>query len=388
MPHFLAESASLGDYPFYEDGYAFLFEVKSLKNISESLICVTYGNHKFFIKKIKRQKEILFKAEKNTKPNPVGILKGALRVLAKRSQLISHNLNNDSVRQVIKSKFLLKPSEIFRLELRNFCVEIGFGSGRHLLKMAQKNLDKKYIGIEIHTPSIEQVLRQIELLGLENIFIVRVDARILLEILPSNQCEAIYVHFPVPWNKKPHRRVMSAKLISQALRVLQKDCALELRTDDQKYFKDSFEMVLDNKSAKIEAAKNLSGEVVSKYEARWQRQHKDIFDLKIFSLTWDEDEKIEYDFKFDFFIPKHLQSLQKSQKIVKEDHFLHICDVFESDFFVIFAVSFGDFSWPVNKMIVCDKKNQETYYFGDIPLATPANIMAHKELLKLLAEDK
>ncbi|WP_095332917.1 tRNA (guanosine(46)-N7)-methyltransferase TrmB [Helicobacter sp. 11S02596-1] len=403
MPHFFAQNFSdqnppdqnLFDpnlswqaFPFEADGYDFLFEAKSLKNPKESLIGVRYGDMLFFIRKIQRENEILFKGEKNTKPHPIGILKGALRVLAKKTHLLSHNLNNDSMRQVVRSRFLLKPSEIPARKLEGFCIEIGFGSGRHLLRMAQKNPDKTFIGVEIHTPSIEQVLRQIELLGIENIVIACVDARVLLEILPSNQCEAIYVHFPVPWNKKPHRRVISARLLSEALRVLKQNKAIELRTDDAVYFKDSFHIVMEMKNAKLEIAKNLSGEVVSKYEARWQRQHKDIFDLRIFSLNEDEAKKIEYDFKIDFVIFKHPEAFKNIPKIVREDYFLHICDVFVCDALVIFSVSFGDFNWAINKMIVFDKENQTASYVGDIPLATPANIKAHQELLTLLAEER
>ncbi|PAF51017.1 tRNA (guanosine(46)-N7)-methyltransferase TrmB [Helicobacter sp. 13S00477-4] len=385
MPHFLAKDLFL-QTPFSEDGYEFLYQARSLRKPNESLICISYGKHIFFLREVERKKDILIKAEKNTKPNPTGILKGALRVLAKRACVISHNLNEDSSKQTNQSDFLLKPSQIMSMELNDFCIEIGFGSGRHLLKMAQENPDQKYIGVEIHTPSIEQILRQVQLLDLKNIFVVCMDARILLEILPSNRCQAIYIHFPIPWNKKPHRRVIVPALMNEAMRVLKKDSMLHFRTDDEVYFKDVFESILSEKNVRIEVAKNLSNTIVSKYEARWQRQQKNIFDLKVFCLKEDKEQKIEYDFNFDFFDIK--ESICESQKIVRQDYFLHICDVFKTQDKVILSVSFGNFNQPVNKMVIFDKKNQEAFYFGEKPLATCANVMAHQELLKLLAEDK
>ncbi|MDO7253385.1 tRNA (guanosine(46)-N7)-methyltransferase TrmB [Helicobacter cappadocius] len=385
MPHFLAQYEELGKLPFTDEVYKVLYEAVSIRNPNESLICMDYEEDEFFIRKIKKPQAILFKAEKISKPSPIGILKGALRVLAKKSTLISHNLNNDSIKQTLKSNFFLKPQEVFRLDFSKLCIEIGFGSGRHLLKLAQENPHQTYIGMEIHTPSIQQVLRQIDLLGLKNLYIVCMDARVLLEILPSNSCEIIYVHFPVPWNKKPHRRVISHKFLAQVDRVLKKDGFLELRTDDEQYFRDSLEIAMKANNTRAEIGKNLSSEVISKYEARWQRAQKDIFDLRIFSLKQSEDKKIEYDFSFSSFSFNALEKIHQVGKIIKTDFFLHICEVFRTDdgkFILI--LSFGDFSWPVNKIVIFEKKR--AYYFGGHPLSTEANINSHLELLNLLME--
>ncbi|PAF53939.1 tRNA (guanosine(46)-N7)-methyltransferase TrmB [Helicobacter sp. 13S00482-2] len=384
MPHFLAKSLELTDLPFNDEGYKLLYEAKGVKNPNESLICVNYEDEEFFIRKIKKPHQILLKAEKITKPSPIGILKGALRVLSKKSSLISHNLNNDTIKQTLRSKFFIKPQDILKLGFYEFCIEIGFGSGRHLLKLAQENPNKIYIGMEIHTPSIQQVLRQIDLLGLENVYIVCIDARVLLEILPSNSCEIIYVHFPVPWNKKPHRRVMSHKFLIQADRVLKKGGLIELRTDDEEYFRDTLEISLKSHNMRAEITKNLSSEVISKYEARWQRAEKNIFDLRIFCLRQSEDKKIEYDFNFSSFSLKSLEKIHQVGKIIKADFFVHVCEVFKADDKVILILSFGDFNWPVSKIVIFDKKR--AYYFGGNPLSTEANIKSHLELLNLLME--
>ena len=101
---------------------------------------------------------------------------------------------------------------------------------------ASNNPDTLFIGLEIHTPSAQQVLKQIDLQGLTNVWIVNYDARLFLEMIPSNLCEKIFVHFPVPWDKKPHRRVISKDFLLESLRVLKVDGKLELRTDSDNYF--------------------------------------------------------------------------------------------------------------------------------------------------------
>ena len=58
----------------------------------------------------------------------------------------------------------------------------------------------------------------------------------LYEMLPSNRCTQIFVHFPVPWDKRPHRRVISPSFLAESMRVLEKGGRLELRTDSDKYF--------------------------------------------------------------------------------------------------------------------------------------------------------
>lgn len=378
MPHFIAKKIDFKPFPFIDSEYEFLGEYFSEKNPKESLIEVKYLNYHFFIKKIIRKNDILIKAEKITKPNPIGILKQALRILSKQSLVILHNLNNDKIRQISNSPFYIGAENISKLVLKNYNIEVGFGSGRHLLKVAQEYPLKLHIGLEIHTPSIEQVIRQIELLNLKNLYILNMDTRIFLEMLPSNQCENIFIHFPVPWNKKPHRRVLSEKFLLEALRVLKKNGVLDFRTDDEIYFEDVLKLGLKNSQISMQVNKNIDTNIVSKYEARWLKQEKNIFDIKIFSQEDNKDKKIEYDFKIDFFCGN-----LNNTKIIQKDIFLHIWDIFISKEKILVGVSMGDFDWPINKIIVLDKKTQEAYYFNSPPFLTQGNIKAHEELLKL-----
>lgn len=147
----------------------------------------------------------------------------------------------------VKHSPYLKEIEFFANHFnveREVWVEIGFGSGRHLLYQAKKNPHIQFIGLEIHKPSIEQVLKQCELQGIENILVIDYDARLFMEFLPSNVVGRIFVHFPVPWDKKPHRRVFSAAFIEEVLRVLHLNGTLELRTDSQLYFEFTFSQMM------------------------------------------------------------------------------------------------------------------------------------------------
>lgn len=398
MPHLLVQNFSIGKLPLVGDDCEILDEFFSLKNSRESLLFARHQGEEFFIRKIQRNQAQLLKAEKITKPNPVGILKNTLRFLAQKAvqnqaTILSSNLGDDMMRQKNQSLFFLKEKNFANLFFKNFFLEIGFGSGRHLLDLAKQNPHKIYIGIEIHTPSIEQILRQIQLQKLQNLYIACIDARILLETLPPNKCKGIYMHFPVPWNNKPHRRVMSQKFLLDALRVLKTNAFFEMRSDDEKYFRDSFEIALACDTARIEIIKNLSTCVVSKYEARWQKQGKNIFNFRIFSLANNnKGKKIKYNFIFNFKDFAHLSDklfdlgrLTRVPKVIGENFFVQICEVFQSksgDF--VLVVSFGNFNRPVNKIIVFSKI--KAGYFNSDPLPTQDNIKAHKALFKILSE--
>lgn len=381
MPHCLLSQVKLPPLPYEQEQYCFELEVC---NANQSLILATFGEYEFLIRKRYRpkQNDFILKCEKMGVPT--GIIKGALQILAdyNSAYLISHNLANSSIRQNLLSPFYKNITDFLDFSTP-FELEIGFGSGRHILQKAKNNPSRLFIGIELYTPSIEQVLRQIELLGLQNLWIINFDARIFLELLPSNLCEAIYLHFPVPWNKKPHRRVFGEKFLQEALRVLNQNAFLELRSDDEQYFLDALELTLKEQKLQIKIAKNMQKEVVSKYEQRWQKQNKNIYDLSIQSLQISKPkEKLD---SFAFYLPKTTISFDKIPlKIIQDDWFLHIDSLYSSPTHCILFVCFGDFNQPQNKFILIEK--DKVRYINGEPLATRASVLAHRELSKIIKE--
>ena len=92
------------------------------------------------------------------------------------------------------------------------------------------------------------------------------DARLFLEFVPSNSIGKIYVHFPVPWNKKPHRRVISTSFLDESDRVLKVHGKLELRTDSEEYYRFALETFSSPQKSQFDIRKNQDIAIVSKYE--------------------------------------------------------------------------------------------------------------------------
>ena len=380
MPHFIAKSHNYR-LPFKHGDFYFEEEYIHETYPDQSLILCHYKNTSFFIKKTSHQKGLLFKAEKITRPTSTGILKSSLKILAQYCDLLSDNLAQNSPRQENQSPYVLNLQSISTFDFNNLSLEIGFGSGRHLLDLALKSPQSKFLGIEIHTPSLEQVHRQIKLLNLKNLYLTKLDARILTNFIPSNSCECIFLHFPVPWNKKPHRRVLTQPFLNEALRILKPQSFLHLRTDDEIYFKDAISLGLSHHQTRLTVQKNLTHTITSKYEARWQKQQKNIYDLLFYSLQKNPNICFEHHFSLPY--PSKIPEPQKS---IQNDFFLHIHQRFFGKDSIIISLSFGDFNWPNAKFIIIDHKTKKTSFIGAAPLAIPANIKAHQTLIQILGE--
>ncbi|WP_104744489.1 tRNA (guanosine(46)-N7)-methyltransferase TrmB [Helicobacter acinonychis] len=389
MPHFLAKlDCKPLEYPIISGDFCFHKEFSSLKHPTKSCVYANFKDHIFLLQKIRRANDFLIKSEKAT-PLKREILKQALRIYSQSFEVILHNLQENSKHASGKKALDLEDFEDFIKENQApILMEIGFGSGRHLIELAKNNPTKTCLGIEIYTPSIAQVLKQIELLDLKNLHVLQGDGRLVLESMPHHKCEKIFVHFPVPWNDKKHRRVLSERFLNEALRVLKPNGFLELRTDDTLYFEDSLKLALKHFKSEIEIKKNAQIPVVSKYEARWNKLKKDIYDLRIYSLESNEIpfNNHAFDFSFDTITlnQKSARMILKTPKIIKEGYFVHVCNIYENKGDFLVELSMGDFDWSM-RLFVLLVKNQ-VFYLNKNPLKTLNNHKAHLLLQNILKE--
>ncbi|AKF24529.1 tRNA (guanine-N7)-methyltransferase [Sulfurovum lithotrophicum] len=371
------------------DSSIMTFRAKALKGDDE-IIGVEHGGEEFLLQIKPDNKATLVKYDKVTRPLKVNLLKEALDKVSKELglEILSSNIALSNGKPPLASEYFKKIEdfETIAYPKEKISVEVGFGSGRHLLYQAQKNPDTLFIGLEIHTPSAQQVLRQIELQGLENIWVVNYDARLFLEMLPSNKCEQIFVHFPVPWDKKPHRRVISPSFLAESMRVLRRGGRLELRTDSDKYFWYALETFFAVPKTEVEIRKNEALEVTSKYEARWRKQEKDIYDVYV-KCSEDSDERdlrIDFNFTSVKYTPNLEEFLQK-KALVFDGYFVH----FERSYKVgnnalLVKCAFGSFDRPEHKYILVEENDSR--YFASQPVKTTVNYAAHQKIIELLTQ--
>lgn len=129
----------------------------------------------------------------------------------------------------------LGPIDLARLfpGARAYVLEIGFGSGEHVLSRARAEQDCGFIGVEPFLNGLASCLRGIEEAGLTNVRLHQGDARDVLARLPDAALAHIYVLFPDPWPKTRHwkRRLIQAETLQEIARVLIRGGELRFATD-------------------------------------------------------------------------------------------------------------------------------------------------------------
>jgi tRNA (guanine-N7-)-methyltransferase len=387
MPNFITDKFVKPLLPFKDGGYSFLWEVSS-KN--SSYIMVEGDNSKFFIV-IKSKKDGLYvvKADKISRPAQVGFLQQALEIYAKKAQsniLFSSVKSSKSKREKSTVKSLDFFADNFFPCKKDIYLEIGFGSGRHLLHQAKNNFDKIIVGVEIHKPSLEQVEKQCKILGLENVILIDYDSRILMEGFSSNSIERIFVHFPVPWDKKPHRRVISPYFTKEALRVLKEGGTLEVRTDSELYFEYVVKTFTSENSADIKIFKNFEPKISSKYEDRWKRLGKDIYDIVL--TNHKISKKIGKICKLKFTFCPNIDKIIKNfspKFFLGEGFFVHFETLHvKNNEIAVIKTAFGANERAEHTFIIIDENGAR--YFPNAIYAFSANKAAHEIIEKWLNE--
>ena len=125
-------------------------------------------------------------------------------------------------------------------------LEIGFGSGEHLLNQAQLNPDVVFFGCEPYINGVASLLGKIKEKRINNIFIYPGDVRNLFDVLPSNSIDRVFLLYPDPWPKKRHnrRRFVNPEYLIPLCRVMKIAAQFRIATDVKEYCSHAFQEVL------------------------------------------------------------------------------------------------------------------------------------------------
>ena len=116
--------------------------------------------------------------------------------------------------------------------------EIGFGMGETTARIAAASPGTDFLAIEVHSPGVGSLLKQIGEAGLSNVRLIQHDAvDVLRDMVPPDCLAAIHVFFPDPWPKKRHhkRRLLQPEFVELAASRLAPGGRLHVATDWQEY---------------------------------------------------------------------------------------------------------------------------------------------------------
>ena len=170
--------------------------------------------------------------------------------------------------------------------------EIGFGSGDIIYKQAKLNPENIYIGIEYYRKGIAQLIEKIETTKLENLKIFHGDARRVLDNIPDEMFDEIWLFFPDPWPKKRHskRRFIQLEMIELLHRKIKQGGKLLISSDDKNYIawtlslifmRNFFNWLSDEPSDWKHPNNDYFG---SKYEKKGIKSHREPYFLKFLKI--------------------------------------------------------------------------------------------------------
>lgn len=168
-------------------------------------------------------------------------------------------------------------------------IEIGMGKGRFITELAEKNPDINYVGIEKYSSVLLRAVEKQDVLELENLRFIRMDAENICEVFNKGEVDRIYLNFSDPWPKDRHakRRLTSRQFLDRYAQILKDGGRVEFKTDNKMLFDFSVEEVKQASGWRLEAVtydlhndEELSrGNVMTEYEERFSSQGNPICKL-------------------------------------------------------------------------------------------------------------
>lgn len=117
-------------------------------------------------------------------------------------------------------------------------LEIGSGTGEATATLAAADPDRDVLAVEVHTPGVAALLRQVEERGLTNVRVAEADGlQVLQDLVADGTLDEVRVFFPDPWPKARHlkRRLVDARFAALIADRLRPGGRLHVATDWEAY---------------------------------------------------------------------------------------------------------------------------------------------------------
>lgn len=197
-------------------------------------------------------------------------------------------------RTLAESPYLIRPAmlengldldQLFGRESTKRTLEIGFGNGESLVTMAETELDRDFLGVEVHRPGVGHLLLEVEKQGLTNLYAANEDAVELLKHKIEDQSfDRVQIFFADPWHKKKHhkRRLVQTEFVSLLATKMQKGGILHLATDWEHYAEQMMAILSDHpnfENCYESYAPRPDFRPKTKFEARGERLGHGVWDI-------------------------------------------------------------------------------------------------------------
>lgn len=149
------------------------------------------------------------------------------------------------------------PNYLYNKDLLNkqekICLEIGFGNGEHLINQLTNNPDTLFIGVEAYLNGVASFLKNAIAKNLQNFLIWPNNFDLILDEIPHNSLDAIYILFPDPWHKQRYlkKRLVNSQRLVKLKQMLKPGGFLAFGSDIEDYYENVFDLIEQSKDFKI-----------------------------------------------------------------------------------------------------------------------------------------
>jgi tRNA (guanine-N7-)-methyltransferase len=164
-------------------------------------------------------------------------------------------------------------------------LEIGFGMGETTAAIAREHPQNDYLAVEVHTPGVGSLLKQIKELGLTNIRVLQRDVvELLQQALPPESLAGVHIFFPDPWPKARHhkRRLIQPAFVDLLCRHLKPGGYIHAATDWQDYARQILAVFADQSqlvNTAVDYAPRPAYRPLTKFEQRGLRLGHGVWDV-------------------------------------------------------------------------------------------------------------
>ena len=105
------------------------------------------------------------------------------------------------------------------------------------MAMAASDPDSLFVGVEGYQTGVSNCIRTARLHGLKNIRIAPFDVGLIIDKLPNQCFDKIFILFPDPWPKQRHhkRRLINKHFLQCIVKSIKPNGTFIIATDDQNY---------------------------------------------------------------------------------------------------------------------------------------------------------
>lgn len=178
------------------------------------------------------------------------------------------------------SNYYIKNPENFKnnwLSLNEKCqkvnLEIGCGKGNFILSMAENHKDTLFIAIEKYESVLIRAVEKANLLELDNVKFICVDAKRLTEFF-GHEIDTLYLNFSDPWPKTRHakRRLTSPVFLNIYDELFKDKKHIVQKTDNINLFSYSLETLSNHGYVFKKVSLDLANENIENYKTEYEER--------------------------------------------------------------------------------------------------------------------